>query len=167
MIFPDQTWTLDPAENTGKQQSSSSEREGRAGGAPKGRIDGRLRLLMEQREGSHRRVAEPQGLRRLLRNPEGRTRITPCSRLQVATAAAAVPSTMARNSDLEAAIPDPDHTPKPNLVCAPHRFAAAILVEAVVILGLVAALVNPRARCDTALALEGADRCVLGLTRAE
>ena len=73
-------------------------------------------------------------------------------------------SSMGRNGDLEAANADSDHAPKPKPFCRPNRLTAAILVQAVAILGLLAALARTWARCDTAVAAEvPADRCVLGL----
>lgn len=109
---------------------------------------------MERQRGSYRRVAEPQGLRRLLRSPDQGTRVHSKRLL----APAAMPS-KTRNEDLEAAIADPDHTPKPKPCCPPHRLTAAILVQALAILGLLAAL-RVRARCDTKV--PAPDRCVLG-----
>lgn len=70
-------------------------------------------------------------------------------------------SSMARNDDLEAACADPDHAPKPTPFCWPHRLTAVILVQAVGILGLLAAFARTRVRCDTAAAVaaEMPDRC--------
>lgn len=120
--------------------------------------------MERRRQRTYRRVAEPEGLTRLLRRTSESHTPVPYKRLPSLAAV----SSMAWNDDLEAANAYPDLTPNSKLSCPAHRLTAAVLVQAVAILGLLATIVRTRAACGTAaVAAEVPDRCVFELACAK